>query len=207
MSFEDWVLYLIEDPYEVDWEIDPTNTVEQMGQLFRSSGKLIQTYTADALNTMFWCLLGELGPPNLLFREDIPLQARINCITAIEHVFTDLFAKNCTEKLSYLLKDPDPEMSPLNSICYMWWDLFPSWGAPDQPHLQKIDEAILEVMAKTLQIPHIACQESAIHGLGHWHLNCASKTEPIIDQFLATATNSPTDLLNYAKYARQGCVN
>jgi hypothetical protein len=39
---------------------------------------------------------------------------------------------------------------------------------PDDPRIARLDRAALDVMADALALDAIACQESALHGLGHW---------------------------------------
>jgi len=43
----------------------------------------------------------------------------------------------------------------------MWWDFDCWYSTPDS--------ALLATMRSILAIDHVACQESALHGLGHWH--------------------------------------
>ena len=80
----------------------------------------------------------------------------------------------------------------------MWWDFY-CWCASAH---RKVDAAYLEVMRQTLALPHDACRESALHGLGHWHRACPGKTERIIDDFLA-ANRVSEALQRYALAARR----
>ena len=87
----------------------------------------------------------------------------------------------CAHHLSHLDQIGQKPV-PLNSTCYMWWEAFPVGG---ETRREDLDEACLEIMAQTLAIPHCACQESALHGLSHWHLYYPKETERIIDDFLS----------------------
>ena len=42
-------------------------------------------------------------------------------------LYARLFAPVCTNHLGHLDRGPEAP-DPLNSACYMWWDLFPTWG-------------------------------------------------------------------------------
>jgi hypothetical protein len=61
-------------------------------------------------------------------------------------------------------------------------------------------------MERTLAVPHVACQESALHGLGHWRDAYRQRVEAIVDAFLRGAKGAPAELLHYARQARAGHV-
>jgi len=61
-------------------------------------------------------------------------------------------------------------------------------------------------MTNALALDSIACQESALHGLGHWHGAYPDEVEAIVDRFLAAHPTSRPELLTYARSARSGCV-
>jgi hypothetical protein len=114
----------------------------------------------------------------------------------------------------------------------MWWDLFPTWGghggeaiqrAPlDQTRqmrrqhrregrtteatLQTVDDALLDVMARTLRLESEPCREGALHGLGHWHHAHPERTTAIVDEWLREQPRISPELHQYAMNARSGCV-
>jgi hypothetical protein len=51
-----------------------------------------------------------------------------------------------------------------------------------------------------------ACQESALHGLGHWQRDHDRQVNAIIDGFLAANPHIDARLIRYANAARCGCV-
>lgn len=89
------------------------------------------------------------------------------------------------------------------AICYMFWDLIP-WvnGGTDT----KVALAFFDIVEDILSLNHIACQESAIHGLGHVYREHSLRVENIIDGFLADNSKIRPDLKNYALHARKGEV-
>jgi len=113
-------------------------------------------------------------------------------------VFAQVFAARCVASLGHLEK---VSADPLNTTCYMWWDLFPSWGQGER----EVDAALLSVMEEILSLDSIACQESALHGLGHWHSNHPDRVHEVIERFLQRGT-APAELSSYARSAQQGCV-
>jgi hypothetical protein len=88
----------------------------------------------------------------------------------------------------------------------MWWDIIPFGGNPNTPSGNLLNAAALSVMTETLNIESIACHESALHGLGHWHAAYPAEVELIIDRFLSSHRELRPETVNYAKSARCGCV-
>lgn len=155
--------------------------------------------------------------------------SRRRALVAIGEVYGGLFARTCADYLGHRDGGPEPP-APLNSSCYIWWDLFPTWGGHgDEPTaatgprrgsgrsartaddpvvgaLRGVDDAILHVMARTLRLESEACREGALHGLGHWHRAHPVRTARIIDEWLAGGPRISPELRTYALSARSGCV-
>jgi hypothetical protein len=131
----------------------------------------------------------------------IDRQIRYDCIRSIESLYRDCFARRCRDQV--LSGD-----LPLESVCFMWWDRFPSGGvgASSDAERPAVDHELITVMAKSLQIEHAACRESALHGLGHWASGNEARVEAIIDEWLAKHQHLPGKLVDYAKAARSGNV-
>jgi len=87
----------------------------------------------------------------------------------------------------------------------MWWDQFRFHGQFNSEHCFDYDAEILGVMRRILNLPHDACRESALHGLGHWH-SYDSRTSGIIEEFLSCAPQLRPELMEYAEYAKTGRV-
>jgi hypothetical protein len=87
----------------------------------------------------------------------------------------------------------------------MWWDIIPIGPDPDDTSCSSLDSAVLDVLTRTLALDSIACQEAALHGLGHWHFAYPEETKSIIDTYLAEA-RPEGPLLEYARQARAGHV-
>ena len=134
----------------------------------------------------------------------VPREDKARAIVAIKHLYSDCFEKRCTPTLSHL-GEPG---SPLNSICYMLWDLTPLnyWeGCDDKEFLY---EQVIAVYAFALKSPNIACVESALHGLGHTHMEAPKLVEQVIDEFLRENKffNENEDLLSYVENVKTGAV-
>jgi hypothetical protein len=88
----------------------------------------------------------------------------------------------------------------------MWWDEFPCIALPGDPHLSLLHDSALRTMKRILNLGSLACQESALHGLGHWQHTHASQVAAIIDGFLAARPELDPPVVIYARSARCGCV-
>jgi hypothetical protein len=88
----------------------------------------------------------------------------------------------------------------------MWWDGFPCVALAADPNLPTMHETALRTMALILGFKSIACQESALHGLGHWQASDDCQVSAIIDGFLDENPEIDTRLISYAHAARCGCV-
>jgi hypothetical protein len=205
MTFEEWVRAFFDrpegwDPYDAEdlpESLDNGEMVALSTQLFLNAPKVLARFSDAQVNQGFWALLGA-GQPYMLALLDphLELSPRTDCVRAIETVFTGVFAKRCDESLASC----DDDSNPLNSACYMWWDIFPPGPSPI------VNRPALEVMRRTLDLPHAACQESALHGLGHWRSCCPDNVEAIISGFLKKGKARRPELIDYAEHARLGMV-
>jgi hypothetical protein len=241
LSFSHWLDYLFGHPVGPsgfretdDWwdeQANPSLAVAYFTRLFEVPDTLLEQYPHDQIDRGFWFLLGESGHLRPLLEPPVPLEERCRALLAIARLFERLFAPSCANHLGHLDRGPEAA-KPLNSICYMWWDLFPTWGGYDDvqppsptapppsrrpqpadalmihPTLapQSVDDALLTVMAQTLRLDSDPCRESAIHGLGHWNRSYPVRTTRILDEWLAAEPRISPELRQYALSARSGCV-
>jgi hypothetical protein len=133
----------------------------------------------------------------------VPIATRVRCVRSCETLFRQLLLPRCSPHLSH--RD-EPGASPLNLVCYMWWDTMPVYGGSHPQDRHALHQAALETMGAILQMGSVACQESALHGLGHWHSNFPEQVEDLVDAFIRSHANARPDLLAYARSARCGCV-
>jgi hypothetical protein len=216
-AFSKWVAEIFEHPVDDRgwWTRDSSVTVPlarpemmvgRLTRLFEEAGFWSSAYSTDQIAQGLWFLFdpscsealrplvdgrGELGP-------------RIRCIASMSRLYTDLFARRCELQLRHL--SSGRPTAALNETCYMLWDISLLRPRPDLPAERAIDDACLEVMCAALELRHLACQESALHGLGHWQWAYPERVADIIDAFLASRRAVPPALSAYARAARQGRV-
>lgn len=215
LRFEDWVRHMFDheasepkwyfEPEAPVWIGPPDLNVEYITRLFEDPVSVLSKYSDEQLNQGFWFLVSN-GASDCMFalmEESIPIEKRLRCVKSFVSVFEKIFAARCSPHLSHL---DEPGASPINLACYMWWDIIPFGGNPNTPSGNLLNAAALSVMTETLNIESIACQESALHGLGHWHAAYPAEVELIIDRFLSSHRELRPETVNYAKSARCGCV-
>ena len=212
-SFAQWVAAVFDQPasgpewfwasdFHERWEslgLTDTLTVRYLTQLFREPGCLA-AYSLDQVAQAIWFLIGEASPAqpaHALFNRELSFADRAACLRAIADFF----------RLFVAPAAPGPardDEDPFHIACYMWWDVFPTWGGPGgEPELQRV---CLDVMRDVLAVPSELCQLSALHGLNHWHLHHAPEVERIVDAFLARAPDATPRIRDYAAIARSGCA-
>jgi hypothetical protein len=173
-------------------------TVAYLTRLFRTPGCLA-AYSLDQVGQAIWFLMGEASPAqpsHVLVKSDVPFEARAACIRAMTDFFRDFVAPAAPGPA-------DTDEDAFHIACYMWWDIFPSWGGP-QAGEPALHDVCLTVMGEILQLRSELCRLSALHGLNHWHLHHASAVEGIIDRFLGQATDLTPRIREYVPMARKG---
>jgi hypothetical protein len=218
LTFDEWLIYVFDHPVPTDgqnewyWDLErddwievPEDAIRFMTRAFEHAGEVLEPYSDAQLNQGLWFLASNACSNHMfaLMDESLPWSARERCIESIYPLFEQCFARRCSPHLSHV---DEPGASPLNLVCYMWWDIIPISGKPDEPTRRELDAAILRVMESTLQLNSIACLESALHGLGHWQMYYPDRVREIIDRFSMRRADLPEKLQFYRKAAYAGCV-
>jgi hypothetical protein len=217
LTFEAWLMFVFDHPVDESrlewyWDLDadwwggpPAVTVEYLTRAFEDPESAFKPYTDSQLKQGLWYLASSACSDHMLALMDAAVSwpARERCLLSFQSLYRDCFARRCTPHLSHL---DEPGAGALNAVCYMWWDILPVAGQPADPARENLDRTILRVMEAGLQLDSIACQESALHGLGHWHLYYSQPVDAIIQGFLRRNRALPENLQQYALSALSGCV-
>lgn len=196
----DWYPQFVDDDEEPE-PISDQLAIEYLTRLFERSEESLLQFSDPQITCGLW----ELGPGDFhcMYNQELPVEARERLIGSITTFFRDFFGPRCSPALGHLNQK---SKSPLNSICYMWWEVIPFSAAPGDPHAARLNDKALGVLEAVLQLPNLACKESALHGLGHLAPYRDGKVEPIIDRFLANVANLSPELERYAHAARRDCI-
>ena len=188
---------------EVEEWPDPVpdaRALEYLTRLFENPEDSLRYFSDRQIAAGLW----ELGPgdAHCVYYRDIPIEARERLVGSVETFFRDFFDKRCLPRLSH---SASAHISPLNTACYMWWEMI-TWGwSKDDPEGERIKAKDLEVMEAVLRLPNPACKEAALHGLGHM-VRYSDRAFEIIDGFLEDSAGVDPALLDYARAARTGCI-
>jgi hypothetical protein len=215
IPFDHWLKLIFDheiDERQAEWyfqpdaetePVDPATYVKYTTTLFRNSAELLRPYSDIQKYQGLNVLISNCASNNILALLDnaIPLEDRLAFINAIFDLNQQTFETRCTPHLSHLDRhSTPPEVSPLNMICYMWWDTFVSPGGA-------LNEACLWVMEKALHLANPAVLEGALHGIGHWRSEYPRRCETMIAEFLdRRGRELSPELRVYAQAAQTGCI-
>ena len=226
-TFEQWPTYVFDHPVPEDnadawyWDIDrddwvedPAQVIPFLTQAFENAGTVFEPFSDAQLNQGLWFIGSNACSSHMFALMDtgVPWWERRRCVESIHQLYEQCFARRCSP---HPLAPParagvshidEPGANPLNLVCYMWWDILPIAGQPDDPQRRELDEAILGVMESTLQLDSIPCRESALHGLGHWQPAYPARVGEIIDRFSMRQPDLPEKLRAYMLNAYTGYV-
>lgn len=206
-DFEDWVKGWFDNPDDWNWQEDydnqprdlsPLQTVAHATRLFETAGETLAPYSDHQIGQSLWAFINEIDSPLYALRDDVvPTADRLRCLSAISGVYEQVFVARCEERIG------NENNSELYLTCFMWWDIFPS---SPRRMTEEENRVTLDVMERALALPHAVCQESAIHGLGHWHRAGNDRPVRILDAFLASGMARQPELIEYARQARGGRI-
>jgi hypothetical protein len=212
-TFDEWVEAVFDHPvrtrewywdndFEERWDalgLSDSVAVEYMTRLFLGPDRL-ERYSLEQVAQGIWFLIGESSPGQsayTLLKSNVPLQQRVSCVEAMTNFFRVFVAPAAPGAA-------DERKNPFHVACYMWWDIFPTYGDDPNPGEANLHDACLNAMAAILTIPSELCQLSALHGLNHWHLHHAERVETIVDAFLQKTSGVTSRMVEYAALARSG---
>lgn len=185
-------------------EQDPSLAVLHITRLFQTCGSLRARFDAGTWGAGLLHLVdnGRSDYPFVFWEAEVPLQVRLAGLAAIHDVYAGLVARLLPAGASAR----DDRLGALGYVAYMWWDVFPVHARGDYADPEAVRATCLDVMERTLALPHRACQEGALHGLGHWRFAFPERVTSVIDGYLARRPRPHDELEAYARAARTGCI-
>jgi len=190
-DFESWIRFAFDHPVsdtpwyyaeETYYTCDPQTVIGYYTRLFRDPRRLLSQYDEARLEQGLWFAVGS-QLSEWVWDADIPLHLRVECIEAMPLMFREFLIDH-----------------PLDTSCFMWWDMLRPFGESPDPAIVSTMSLALD---QVLPLPSRHCQLSALHGLGH--LNHESK-ERIIRSYLSTNPDIDDELRQYAEHAIAGTV-
>lgn len=217
IQFEDWVKHCFDHPVkkpewywgdDEDLEFltpDPTTLAHHLTRLFESPRFLLEDYSKEQVEQGLYYIFGVGSEFIKVARESPDRELLKRMYLSIRTLYSELWSKYCTDHLSHLDRGQQPS-SPLNMTCYMLWDLAGLAGPAMFPGEEFLVDPIFEVLEFALGLDSMACQESALHGLGHLKNHHEARVRRIIDEYLERNPDLDPDLEEYALAAREGMI-
>ena len=211
-SFRAWVESVFQHPVEepewwwkedavrpLDPEQAPAQALSLFTELLEEASALSRYPDAQVAQGLWFLFDDSCSEYTTLFRRpELPRKARERFVTALPALYRDLFALRCAPVLGH------PTAEPLNLTCYMLLDL--SDALEPHPDDGAMDELCLVAMDQVLQIPNVACQDSALHGLGHWAAAYPEWIASMIDGYLRANPSISDALRHHALSAKVGKI-
>src|SRR5436190_3817571 len=191
-------------PDAPEWDGPPAQVATHIAETFEESERLLARFSIEQLNQGFWFLVSNSCSEFMYALVDpkVPSLSRLRALRSFVPLFEQVMAARCSPHLSHL---DEKGANPLNGACYMWWDILPIHGCPEEPARADFDAEVLEVLRRLLAIPHDACRESALHGISEWSIYY-QQVSGIVEDFLARTQNLRPELASYAQRAKVGDV-
>lgn len=214
LAFNDWLLEIFTRPVsETDYflsaeeappEITPKEFAGHLAQMLAAPGRVLSPFddlsVAGGLNWLFDS--AEPGMARSLGAQGVPQEVRLEVIRGLSSLFAEVFAARCGPHLGHLSEDG----GALGTTCYMFWDRLYIDPTPDPEDWRACLDTMLDTLEAILSLRHAACQEAALHGLGHWHGYGRERAEAIVDKYMEIEEIARPELRAYGKAAKSGCV-
>lgn len=185
------------------WWPEPRTGIAYLTRLFSAGPSALQWFSDAQIAQGLTGLINTMAVGDQPWMRDpvTPIEERAAVWDAVARFFAEVLAPGCSPTLGHLSE----EGRPLNGVTYMWWESFPGFANPDDPGRNLVDQAELACLRAVLAIDSAACQEAALHGLGHWARR-EPRCEAIIDAYLAEGRAIRPELIAYAQAALGGCI-
>jgi hypothetical protein len=212
--YQEWIQYVFNHPVnDPQWYFDldapdfraaEEDYADLICETFSRAGDDLVRFSDAQVNQGVWFLASPSGS-NFIFSlrdGEVPTRKKVAGIRSIYDLYRDCFAKRCTETLGHV---DEPGASDLNPICYMFWDVCPISYLDGAKDPRDLEDAVFSVLEDTIRLPHRACIEAGLHGLGEIAYRYEARVRQVVDAFLETTRLDPT-LRGYAERAREGCI-
>ena len=222
-AFEAWLEHLFDrGPGELDWYLGdsrptewtlryeegdtPAAQAERIRRLFSDAGALLRPYSDEQVGYGLDSLVFSAGGDIAVLGDDrVPSALRAAGLRSIVTLYADVFAPRLRAARPAYARRREPSaarrpLPMLDYVCYMFWDIAPIMSGEDTVR------EVLKVLEATLALDSVACQEAALHGLGHWHRAAPDEAARIVRRWLQDHPQAPDELRAYAVQASAGRV-
>lgn len=182
-------------------DVSATDSVGFLLYLFENPAEHLSGLSRSQIAKGLQYLIQPCGSemPLALFESTVPLIDRLTSCARVGNIFKQIFAVHCKSALIHTSETDDE----LNTVCFMWWENFPTFFHLPIPEGDALQTEIEKVMHHILTIDSLPCQESAIHGFGHLLEDRPGIAEAALHKCAMNATLKP-ELREYARSMLSG---
>lgn len=213
--YQEWLTYLFDHeivPGLPEWywqenapvfEATPAEVAELWIAMMKNAETDLLDYSDAQLGQGLWYLFSNACSDHSfqVTSGDLPVKKVAEVYDSLRWLYTGLFSRRCLPVLGHLSE----EGSPLNGICYMLWDVSPLGWPPENDRTPAVVTALFGVLEHALDLPHRACAESALHGLGEIQSRYPERVEAVIRPRLLRLARDKS-LYPYALGALEGGI-
>jgi hypothetical protein len=202
-SFADWLLSGITGD-DLPTQCPPEELAAHFIRFNREISSIKTDWTEEELAQAIWNLYGASHCYFADLTRLPPSQLISDLFDSVEILYRDLFEPHCSHFYSHL--DSGPESAkPLNSPCYMLWDMTCGIDAFTFSDFSDHVSHTFQLLDTLAESQHPATLESVIHGLGHLTDDHYPLSQPILDRIIHRK-GLPNELKTYATNALQGLI-
>jgi len=202
-SFDDWLDDALKDGNS-SLSVDDSATVNEYAIRFNNEiAGIVAQHGEDPVNKAIWYIYSSASGYMWGAMDKSLGTKRAHFMESVNSLYANGFAQYCSQYYGHLDNGPESVRS-MNSACYMLWDM-DGLECPALNGDSELLNASFDVLSNALRLESLACNESALHGLGHLATNHRGLTSPPIDEFLRRK-NLPSEIREYAKTAKAGYV-
>lgn len=209
--YDEWLAYIFgrttedSDPFGMEWTFKaaPSDVAELMRHTFEHSGRDLADYSDRQVSIGLQALLFShfSNFVHEISESTVSDPLKVEVINSLLPLYRDCLATRAPAVLGHKSESVG---NPLEFLTYMLWDVSP---LDVMAHRTKGGtDALIDVLAAALRLPNEACVESALHGLGHFPQRLSHRADTVIDQWLSEKPDGRSELLDYARAARTGCI-
>ena len=205
--YAEWILAIFRPRGDEanEFSASPSDIAELIRDTFLHAGDDLRSLSDQVVNDALWDLvsLSTSDYMRCVHHSPVPVVLKCQLVASIATLYRTCFAKRCAPTLGHI---DEPGASPLNAICYMFWDIFcPDTSEADDPDSTELSQTVFSTLSEIIRIDHRACIEGGLHGLGELAYRSPKEVMGTIDTFLAECRVDDT-LRGYANRARVGMV-
>lgn len=213
--YQEWLHFVFDRPvtpngwyFDIefpDFDAERADLAQLVANTMDNCGRDLASYSDDQVNHGLKFIFNNSFSDVVfsLMDETVPAPLRIHAISSIKNLYKDCFTPRC----AYVLGHNDEQgANPLNSICYMLWDVSPLSYWENEPDREVFYQAVVEVLEDALASPNPACVESSLHGLGHILSSYIEPVTKVIAAYQRRNVFVSPQLKEYAARARTGNI-